>query len=111
MTWFGHLCQIKPVSVDPASTLKSSCKVLTNNADPTLDYILVIMFKIIQFVSVRSLAEHMKTIAVVKSQVPLDKSRKEADSDDDDMVVFEKITSSFKGSRPQIKDVCRASIV
>ncbi|EYC13757.1 hypothetical protein Y032_0042g505 [Ancylostoma ceylanicum] len=36
--------------------------------------------------------------------------RKEVESDDDDMVVFEKIAGAFKGDRPKINDMGRTSI-
>ncbi|KAK6753574.1 hypothetical protein RB195_012890 [Necator americanus] len=46
----------------------------------------------------------------IKAKISVTRPRKEAESDDDDMVVFEKIAGTFKGDKPKINDMGRASI-
>ncbi|EYC13756.1 hypothetical protein Y032_0042g505 [Ancylostoma ceylanicum] len=45
-----------------------------------------------------------------RTKLSVSHPRKEVESDDDDMVVFEKIAGAFKGDRPKINDMGRTSI-
>lgn len=43
--------------------------------------------------------------AKIGAKISVSNPRKDAESDDDDMVVFEKIAGAFKGDRPKINDI------
>ncbi|WKY09212.1 hypothetical protein Q1695_001963 [Nippostrongylus brasiliensis] len=46
----------------------------------------------------------------LRAKVSVSHPRKDAESDDDDMIVFEKIAGAFKGDRPKINDMGKSSI-
>ncbi|XGW04776.1 hypothetical protein V3C99_015726 [Haemonchus contortus] len=86
----------------------SPCDALIRRRGSFSCYFLLILLKHTQIFHARTLSQEIG--AKLGSKMNVSKPRKDPDSDDDDMIVFEKIAGAFKGDRPKINDMGRASI-
>lgn len=66
-------------------------------------YLLLMLLKHVQIFHTRALSLAIE--AKIGAKISVSNPRKDAESDDDDMVVFEKIAGAFKGDRPKINDI------